>query len=70
MTDLNPDGIPWRKSSWSVGDGHCIEIAIMDSTVLIRDSKDRKGPILTLSVAAWHSLVQAIKLELLPCSAN
>ncbi|MGW1871905.1 DUF397 domain-containing protein [Streptomyces sp. NPDC001975] len=44
----------WRKSSYSSGSqGDCLEVATCPTTIHIRDSKDRQGPHLTLSPAAW-----------------
>ncbi|MFJ4667422.1 DUF397 domain-containing protein [Kitasatospora purpeofusca] len=49
----------WFKSSYS-GDegGACVEIADATSTVLVRDSKDKSGPHLTFSPAAWEAFVE------------
>ncbi|MFF8770822.1 DUF397 domain-containing protein [Kitasatospora sp. NPDC015120] len=58
-----PDGgecveIAWRKSSHSSGDGgECVEVAETTSAVLVRDSKDKSGPRLTFSPAAWQSFL-------------
>jgi hypothetical protein len=51
----------WRKSSRSVGDGDCIEIAIVDSSVLVRDSKDKNGPTLAMKTDLWIALIRAMK---------
>ncbi|MCX4756988.1 DUF397 domain-containing protein [Kitasatospora purpeofusca] len=49
----------WFKSSYS-GDegGNCVEIAEATSAVLVRDSKDKSGPRLTFSPAAWEAFVE------------
>ncbi len=49
----------WFKSSYS-GDegGNCVEVAEATSTVLVRDSKDKSGPRLTFSPAAWEAFVE------------
>jgi Domain of unknown function (DUF397) len=52
----------WRKSSYSGnGGGDCVEVATLPSIVLVRDSKDREGPELTVSDQAWSAFVQGIK---------
>ncbi|MFE5033649.1 DUF397 domain-containing protein [Streptomyces sp. NPDC056683] len=46
--------LSWRKSSYSSGSqGDCIEVAACPTTIHIRDSKNRQGPQLALSPAAW-----------------
>ncbi|MEV6446518.1 DUF397 domain-containing protein [Amycolatopsis sp. NPDC051716] len=48
----------WRKSSYTnVGD--CVEVAL-DRTVLIRDTKDREGGILTASTSTWRELLSRL----------
>ncbi|MFB8167255.1 DUF397 domain-containing protein [Kitasatospora purpeofusca] len=51
--------VGWRKSTHS-GDegGNCVEIAETTSAVLVRDSKDKSGPHLTFSPAAWEAFVE------------
>ncbi|MEU9238438.1 DUF397 domain-containing protein [Streptomyces sp. NPDC048385] len=46
--------LSWHKSSYSSGgDGDCVEVASCPTTIHIRDSKNRQGPQLALSPAAW-----------------
>ncbi|WP_346537576.1 DUF397 domain-containing protein [Micromonospora sp. DPT] len=47
----------WRKSTWSDNDGNCVEVADNLPVVLVRDSKDRSGPILTFAPDAWRAFV-------------
>ncbi|WP_241741241.1 DUF397 domain-containing protein [Streptomyces sp. L2] len=32
--------IPWRKSSYSEQSGNCLELAVLDGQVLVRESDD------------------------------
>ncbi|KJY33426.1 DUF397 domain-containing protein [Streptomyces sp. NRRL S-495] len=49
----------WFKSSYSGAEGgECVEVAEATSTVLVRDSKDKSGPHLTFSPAAWEAFVE------------
>jgi hypothetical protein len=50
--------LAWFKSTYSSsGDGDCVEVALTPATVHVRDSKDRQGPRLALSPAAWAEFV-------------
>jgi hypothetical protein len=53
--------LSWRTSRASAGVGECVEVAATPSFVLTRDSRDRSGPVLELTSAQWHSLIQRIK---------
>ncbi|MEW2430026.1 DUF397 domain-containing protein [Micromonospora sp. NPDC047644] len=49
----------WRTSTKS-GDtgGACVEVADnLAGVVLVRDSKDRSGPVLTFAPAAWREFL-------------
>jgi hypothetical protein len=51
----------WRKSRYS-GDngGECVEVAAA-AVVLVRDTTDRTGPMLTFSNDAWRSFLSTVK---------
>lgn len=51
----------WRKSSYSGSNGgECVEVATADA-VLVRDTADRNGPVLTFTPDAWRSFTTAIR---------
>ncbi|WP_328953911.1 DUF397 domain-containing protein [Kitasatospora purpeofusca] len=51
--------VVWFKSSYSGGEGgDCVEVAEAAESVLVRDSKDKFGPRLAFSSAAWRSFVE------------
>jgi Domain of unknown function (DUF397) len=50
----------WRKSTRS-GTSNCVEVAFLDRHVVIRDSKDRRGPVLAFTVAEWHAFLDGIR---------
>ena len=51
----------WRKSSYSgPNGGECIEVATADA-VLVRDTADRDGPVLTFTPDAWRAFTTAIR---------
>lgn len=46
--------LEWRKSSYSgSGGGNCVEVALGQGAVHVRDSKNPQGPALILPSAAW-----------------
>ncbi|MEU8164404.1 DUF397 domain-containing protein [Micromonospora parva] len=49
----------WRTSTRSTDSGgNCVEVADnLPSVVLVRDSKDRSGPILAFAPGAWRGFV-------------
>nr|WP_285662944.1 DUF397 domain-containing protein [Actinorhabdospora filicis] len=54
----------WRKSSRSGSSGgNCVEVGqLTDLTgVALRDTKDRKGPLLTFTVPQWRGLLADLK---------
>jgi Domain of unknown function (DUF397) len=52
----------WRKSSYSgANGGECVEVATTADTVLVRDSKNRTGNVLSVSASAWRAFVSAVK---------
>jgi hypothetical protein len=60
MSDLSR--AEWRSSSHSVG-GNCVEVAFLDGArrVAVRDSKDRQGPVLVFTDAAWRSFLRSVR---------
>jgi hypothetical protein len=55
-------GASWFKSSRSSGEGGaCVEVAVGDGVVGVRDSKDQAGPVLVVTPDAWEALIRDIK---------
>lgn len=50
----------WRKSSHSMNDDGCIEVADFPDVVPVRDSKDPDRPGMIFSATAWSSFVAAV----------
>jgi hypothetical protein len=52
----------WRKSSYSGGSGgNCAEVGRDANGVLVRDTKDRAGAVLSIPADAWRRFTVAIK---------
>jgi hypothetical protein len=50
------DELTWRTSSYSGGNGDCVEVASSSTEVLVRDTKDRPGGTLTFTSEQWRAL--------------
>jgi hypothetical protein len=50
----------WRKSSYSVGEGQCVEIAASGGRLLIRESDD-PGVVLTTAPATLAAFLRGAK---------
>lgn len=51
----------WTKSSYSGGNGACVEIAVpTTAAIAVRDSKDPEGPRLTFDNSSWKSFVSDV----------
>ena len=57
---LDPSGAVWRKSSYSGANG-CVEVALSDAKVAVRDSKDRQGSVLVFTPAEWDAFVAGVR---------
>nr|WP_296071124.1 DUF397 domain-containing protein [uncultured Actinoplanes sp.] len=56
----NPDNLTgWKKSSRSA-QGNCVEVNLDGEDVLIRDTKDRQGPVIAVSKDAWQAFLDGI----------
>ncbi|MBO0885005.1 MAG: DUF397 domain-containing protein [Mycobacterium sp.] len=52
----------WRKSSYSGASGNnCVEVAASATTILIRDTKNPTGTVLTFAPATWHRFAASVK---------
>lgn len=41
--------------------GACVEVGALDEQVLVRDSKDREGPVMTFSRSAWSEFLAGVR---------
>jgi Domain of unknown function (DUF397) len=54
-----PDAV-WHKSTRS-GSSGCVEVAILEHIVGVRDSKDRQGPVLAFTFDEWNAFVAGVR---------
>jgi Domain of unknown function (DUF397) len=50
----------WRKSTLSSLNG-CVEVAVVDGRVAVRDSKDRGGPVLLFTPVEWAAFLGGVR---------
>jgi hypothetical protein len=60
---LGPDtvGAGWRKPSYSMSNGACVEAASDFAFVAVRDSADPGAAVVTYAAPAWNAFVTAVK---------
>jgi hypothetical protein len=56
VVDFDEPCIAWRKSTASAP-SNCVEVAVADGSVLVRDSANPDGVVLSLSPAAWSAFL-------------
>ena len=56
MTQVN-----WRKSTYSLANGNCVEVGTGQALVVVRDSTDPDGPVIDLSPGAWIEFTEHVK---------
>ena len=58
----------WKKASHSAYNGSCVEVATAEGSVLVRDSKDPDGPVLSVTPAKWRAFLRDVAAASLPAS--
>ena len=55
----------WRKSSYSGSQAQCVEVGGSSAApapfVLVRDTQNRAGAVLTLAPGVWHKFTSGMK---------
>ncbi len=52
----------WRKSSFSSANGgQCVETASADGVILVRDTANRGGVMLSVPAAAWRKFTASLR---------
>jgi Domain of unknown function (DUF397) len=50
----------WKKSSYSGSQANCVEVTVRDR-IMVRDTKDRTGPVLRFTPAVWRHFAEQRK---------
>ncbi|WP_274914045.1 DUF397 domain-containing protein [Streptomyces sp. WZ-12] len=60
MNKVDLHHVEWVKSSYSHGNGECVEVAVLDDTVATRDSKQQSGPVVTTTREGWRAFLDGV----------
>lgn len=52
----------WRKATYSIANGDCAEVASVAGIVMIRDTKDTSGQILSYPSDSWRSFITKARM--------
>lgn len=63
MVVRDPRVSNWRRSS-ACDESGCVEVAIASTEVLVRDSRDTSGKVLTVSFREWEAFILALRDDL------
>ncbi|MFE2142629.1 DUF397 domain-containing protein [Streptomyces sp. NPDC059456] len=53
----------WRRSSRSTGMNNCVETAVLDGLLAVRDSKRTDGPAVLFTGPAWHGFLASVRAD-------
>ncbi|MET9657336.1 DUF397 domain-containing protein [Streptomyces sp. NPDC006510] len=60
----DPTQLTWRKSSYSSGNGQCLEVCDgVRNVTPVRDSKNDHGPFLVFRAGSWSAFLTAVKAD-------
>ncbi len=60
-TERHKGILVWRKSSYSIANGQCVEAAAVPGTVMVRDTVSAEGGQLRFSAEAWREFTARVK---------
>ncbi|MFR9721868.1 DUF397 domain-containing protein [Streptomyces sp. MS19] len=60
MKKIDPHNVQWSKSSYSNGNGDCVEVADLGSSIGVRDSKRPGSAMLTPPLNGWSAFVTSV----------
>jgi hypothetical protein len=58
-----PSYLAWRKSSRSASNGDCVELAALAEHVVVRDSKNRGLPVLSIARRDFRRFVFRVRAK-------
>jgi hypothetical protein len=57
-----PPSVPWRKSRRSSNNAACVEIAHLNGTFGVRDSKNIHGSVIVLSEVGFTAFLRSVQV--------
>ena len=63
LSDRMVSDYPWRKAKRSANDGACVEVALINGQMAVRDSKDPGGCLLRYPLPSWRDFTLSLKAE-------
>jgi hypothetical protein len=58
---ISLDGARWRTSTYTNGNGNCVEVASLDGGhIAVRDTKDRTRPALVYTREEWKAFIAGL----------
>jgi hypothetical protein len=53
--------LTWRTSTYTGGNGNCVEVADARGVVMVRDTKDRDSATLSVPADAWEKFTATLR---------
>jgi hypothetical protein len=54
-------GAQWRESSFASEKDKGVEVAMVDDRIVVRDAKDRDGPMLVFTPEEWEAFLGGVR---------
>src|SRR5690242_16451284 len=51
----------WRKATYSLSNGNCVEVGTGQALIAVRDSTDPDGPVISVSPGEWTEFTEYLK---------
>jgi hypothetical protein len=61
LKDSDVPDTGWRKASWSIANGQCVEVACAPAAIVVRDSVNPSGPVVSYPASVWRSFLVSTK---------
>jgi Domain of unknown function (DUF397) len=59
--DLEADSAAWRKATYSIANGQCVEVGSAATRVFVRDSVNPSGAVIAYDPEAWQFFIDSTK---------